>query len=165
MKKGIQLNQAFGAILSLILVAILVIVGVYLFTTLGSSFAGSATGSTINESVTMTGPTVSTLANSTLCQFSDLSVTAVNNGSNTINSGNYTVGTNSIVNTTSSFLGTWKVSYTYEWGGYACTASDNMTIQFATYPTLVGLIGTIILLAIVIGVLVASFAFGGKKGA
>jgi hypothetical protein len=88
-KKGIMLNQAFGAVLTLVLVAVLVIVAIYLFTTLGSSFTAASA---------------------------------------------------------------------------AANATGTMVTQFATYPALVGLVGTIIFLALVIGVLVASFAFGGKKG-
>ena len=88
-KKGIMLNQAFGAVLTLVLVAVLVIIAIYLFTTLGSSFTA---------------------------------------------------------------------------GSSAANATTTMVTQFATYPALVGLVGTIIFLALVIGVLVASFAFGGKKG-
>ena len=88
-KKGIQLGQAFSAVLALVLVAVLVIIAIYLFTTLGTSFtAGSA----------------------------------------------------------------------------ALNATNTMTTQFGNYPTLVGLVGTIIFLALVIGVLVAAFAFGGKRG-
>ena len=44
----------------------------------------------------------------------------------------------------------------------AANATNVMTTQFAAYPALVGLVGTIIFLGIVIGVLVASFAFGGR---
>lgn len=88
-KKGIQLGQAFGAVLALVLVAVLVIIAIYLFTTLGSSFtAGSA----------------------------------------------------------------------------AANATTTMTTQFGNYPTLVGLVGTIIFLALVIGVLITAFAFGRKGG-
>ena len=49
-KKGIQLNQAFGAVLALVLVAVLVIVAVYLFSQLGQSMCTSwnATTSTCN---------------------------------------------------------------------------------------------------------------------
>lgn len=86
-KKGIQLNQAFGAVLTLVLVAVLVIIAIYLFTSLGTSF---------------------------------------------------TAGTG------------------------AANATATMITQFGTYPALVGLVGTIIFLGIVIGVLVASFAFGGR---
>jgi hypothetical protein len=89
-KKGIQLNQAFGAVLTLILVAVLVIVAIYLFTALGASFTANSAAS---------------------------------------------------------------------------NATNTMITQFGAYPALVGLVGTIIFLGIVIGVLVASFVFGGKKGA
>lgn len=86
-RKGIQLSQAFGAVLTLVLVAVLVIVAIYLFQNLGASFtAGSAAGNATNAMIT----------------------------------------------------------------------------QFGNYPTLVGLVGTIIFLGLVIGVLVASFVFGGK---
>ena len=89
-KKGIQLGQAFGAVLTLVLVAVLVIIAIYLFSSLGTSFgAGTA----------------------------------------------------------------------------AANATNTMITQFGTYPALVGLVGTVIFLGIVIGVLVASFVFGGKKGA
>lgn len=88
-KKGIQLGQAFGAVLALVLVAVLVIIAIYLFTTLGSSFTT---------------------------------------------------------------------------GSAAANATGTMVTQFGNYPTLVGLVGTIIFLALVIGVLVSAFAFGGRRG-
>lgn len=89
-KKGIQLGQAFGAVLTVILIAVLVIIALYLFTSLGT---------------------------------------------------NFTAGTG------------------------AANATNVMITQFGNYPALVGLVGTIIFLGIVIGVLVASFAFGGRRGA
>lgn len=89
-KKGIQLNQAFGAILTLVLVAVLVIIAIYLFNALGASFTA---------------------------------------------------------------------------GSSEKNATGVMITQFATYPALVGLVGTIIFLGIVIGVLVASFVFGGRNKA
>ncbi len=88
-KKGIALNQAFGAVLTLVLVAVLVIIAIFLFVNLGATFdAGSAELNATNEMIT----------------------------------------------------------------------------QFGTYPVLVGLVGTIIFLGLVIGVLVASFVFGGRAG-
>ena len=89
-KKGIQLGQAFGAVLTLVLVAVLVIIAIYLFSSLGTSF-----------------------------------------GANTA----------------------------------AANATNTMITQFGTYPALVGLVGTVIFLGIVIGVLVASFVFGGRNKA
>jgi quinol-cytochrome oxidoreductase complex cytochrome b subunit len=87
-KKGIQLSQAFGAVLTLVLVAVLVIIAIFLFVTLGASFdAGSA----------------------------------------------------------------------------QANASEDMVDEFSNYTSLIGLVGTIIFLGLVIGVLVASFAFGGRR--
>jgi hypothetical protein len=53
---------------------------------------------------------------------------------------------------------------TFTAGSAAQNATNTMITQFGNYPTLVGLVGTIIFLALVIGVLVSAFAFGGRKG-
>lgn len=87
-KKGIQLNQAFGAVLTLVLVAVLVIIAIFLFVTLGESFTADSA---------------------------------------------------------------------------EANASEAMVTEFSNYTSLIGLVGTIIFLGLVIGVLVASFAFGGKR--
>ena len=94
-KKGIMLSQAFGAVLTLVLVAVLVIISIYLFTTLRTPILSGAS----------------------------------NNAS-----------------------------------APAVVAVDTMVTQFGTFPALVGLVGTIIFLSLVIGVLIASFAMGGRKG-
>ncbi len=86
-KKSIPLNQAFGAVLMLVLVGVLVIIAIFIFVNLGATFTAG---------------------------------TAESNATNT------------------------------------------MITQFGTYPVLVGLVGTIIFLGLVIGVLVASFVFGGR---
>lgn len=86
-KKGLQLNQAFGAVLAVVLIGVLVIVAIFLFVTLGATFTAG---------------------------------TAESNATNT------------------------------------------MITQFGTFPALVGLVGTIVFLGLVIGVLVASFVFGGR---
>lgn len=86
-KKGVQLNQAFGAVLVVVLIAVLVVIAIFLFVTLSESFTP---------------------------------------------------------------------------GSAAANASDDMVEEFANYPPLIGLVGTIIFLGLVIGVLVGSFAFGGR---
>ena len=89
MKKGIPLGAAFTAVLIVLLLGVLVVVGIFLFNSLGATFTANSA---------------------------------------------------------------------------AANATNTMITQFGTYPTLVGLVGTIIFLGIVIGVLVASFVFGGKRG-
>ncbi len=87
-KKGIQLSQAFGAVLTLVLVAVLVIIAIFLFVTLSDSFTANSA---------------------------------------------------------------------------EANAADDMVTEFSNYTSLIGLVGTIIFLGLVIGVLVASFAFGGRR--
>ena len=170
-KKGIELSQAFGAILTLVLVAVLVIVGILLFVSLISGpFANVTASTTTSESITpsMAGTAVN---NATLCSFDNFAIiTATNSTSGeVISSGNYTTtGAGLIINSTNMELGSvtsppWIVNYSYTWGSEACTASQAMVTQFATYPALVGLVGTIIFLGIIIGVLIASFVFGGRR--
>jgi len=164
-KKGIELNQAFPAVLTLILIAMLVIIGIYMFVSLKGTFTNLSTNTVTNESVTMaTG--VGTVANATLCNFGNFAVSSVTNTSTSIGSGNYTIDASAgtITNTTSEYTGnTWIINHTSTWGGESCSGTDTVISQFGNYPALVGLVGTIIFLGLVIGILVISFAFGGRK--
>ena len=55
-KKGIALNQAFGAVLTLILIGVLVIIGIFLFVSLGATFTtDSAELNATNEMITQFG--------------------------------------------------------------------------------------------------------------
>ena len=87
-KKGVQLSQAFGAVLTLVLVSVLVIIAIYMFVNLASTFTANSA---------------------------------------------------------------------------EANASNDMVAEFGNYTSLIGLVGTIIFLGLVIGVLVASFAFGGRR--
>ena len=170
-KKGIQLNQAFGAVLTLVLVAILVIIAIVIFVSLENSFAGTDTFTTINETVTnaelTAGSQSVSVDNTSLCEAAAFSITIVQNSTagGTINSQNYTFsGAGLLTNLTSEFSEEdWFVSYTGQWGGTACSASADMVTEFGNYTSLIGLVGTIIFLGLVIGVLITAFAFGGRK--
>jgi len=82
-KKSIQLSQAFGAVLTLVLVATLVIIAIVIFVSLQTSFAGTETISIINETVTLSvasdGTGTGTVANSTDCQFANFNPSVVIN--------------------------------------------------------------------------------------
>lgn len=175
-KKGIALNQAFGAILVLVLIGVLVIIGLFIFVNLGNSFDSTNSISILDEDLTAVGDTPqfvsqSESTNSTNCNFGSFAVSSVVNttGATVIDSGNYTIADNGLISVSSTVdanvNGTdWTLNYTANHGGEACTASDSMITQFGTYPVLIGLIGTIIFLGLVIGVLVASFVFGRRDG-
>jgi len=168
-KKGIALSQAFGAVLTLVLVAVLVIVGILVFVNLVSGpFSNISSISVTGESLTPIDAGV-LVSNGSLCGFGSFSlVTATNSAGNLMSAGNYTTTVAGLVSNTTALTGDsaapWILNYTGKWGSDACTASQAMVTQFATYPTLIGLVGTIIFLGLVIGVLVASFVFGKKEG-
>jgi hypothetical protein len=174
-KKGIQLNEAFGAILTIILVALLVIVSIVIFTSMNSAtIALSTAGSSANESLlipTTSGITLAVGAGQRAGSCG--AVTQILNGT----TGNVNLGLGNITqvgcvikNATDWTLYTdetnarFSYPYTYSAETSASNASNSMTSNFSQYPALVGLVGTIIFLALVIGVLVASFAFGRKPG-
>ena len=168
-KKGIALNQAFGAVLTLVLVAVLVIIGIVIFVSLSTSFAGTRAVTIGNETLIAVTEVGVLVSNSSLCRFGAFSVDIITNATDgvVVPTSNFTTSPNGLVSAFGSpgfNNSNWNVSYGFTWGTEACTASDDMITQFATYPVLVGLIGTIIFLGLVIGVLVSSFVFGRKGG-
>ncbi|KKL87815.1 hypothetical protein LCGC14_1930890 [marine sediment metagenome] len=164
-KRGIQLNEAFAAILAVVLVAVLVIVAIFLFEALGTSFTlGSA--DVVNESghINFTGYIID---NINACNFQSFTVTSAINNTSGLNIlvGNITTNTvtGNITNATALSYSDALISYTYTFGGESCDATDDMIAQFATYPALVGLVGTIVFLGLIIGILVVAFIFGGRR--
>ena len=172
-KKSIQLSQAFGAVLTLVLVAVLIIVAIVIFVNLEDSFEGIQTTSVINESVTLDAVTgLGTVVGAAECGFTVITTPTIINtsifaegaGTNTLTlTTDYTVDTSTGIITNVTEWNTSLVTYSYTWGSGACDASVDMTTEFGNYTSLIGLVGTIIFLGLVIGVLVASFAFGGRK--
>lgn len=175
-KKGIALNQAFGSVLILVVVAVLVIISIVMFVNIGNTFVNLDTTEGSNQTITTPNITAvfveqSPTNNGTLCNYGTFAVTVTNaSGGEIIDSPNYTItSTGSIVVSFdvdegyNSTIDDWNVSYTANWGGQSCVASNAMITQFGTFPVLIGLVGTIIFLGLVIGVLVASFVFGGRK--
>ncbi len=174
-KKGIALNQAFGAILAVVLIGVLVIVAILIFVSLGNTFTNldttGANAETLDASATVfvaQSPT----GNSTLCSYgSFVVVSALNDSDKTaIAAPNFTTTSSGSILFTSDAAAdahlngtTWEVNYTANWGGNSCVAANDLVTQFATYPRLVGLVGTIIFLGIVIGVLVSSFVIGRRS--
>ncbi|KKK75624.1 hypothetical protein LCGC14_2871850 [marine sediment metagenome] len=164
-RKGIELNQAFVAVLILVLVAVLIIVAIVIFSTLKTTQSNESQA-IANESTSAINTTGYSVVNSTDCGGNSYVLTFVSNETISLPLDNFVMnsatgfinGSTAVENGSQSV----NVSYTNNHRGATCVASENMITQFATYPALIGLVGTIIFLALVIGVLVASFVFGGK---
>lgn len=163
-KKGIALQQAFPAVLIVLLLGVLVIVAIVMFNSLALS-SPLQTVSIVNESGWINESAYTNSSYGAICNIQPpASFTAINGtDGGTISPGNYTQTGFSITNATSRVWPTALFSFTYRWGGQACSSSQNMTTQFATYVALVGLVGVIIFLGIVIGTLIVSF-MTSKRG-
>ncbi len=164
-KKGIQLNQAFGAVLAVVLIAVLVIIAILLFELLGNTFTNTS-ANTVNETGAFINATIYTVDNASACNFNSFAVTQAINTTNGINIllANITSTANgTITNATVANFDNVLLSYSYNWGGESCIATESMITQFATYPALVGLVGTIVFLGLVMGILVTAFVFGGRR--
>ena len=170
-KKGIQLSQAFGAVLTLVLVSVLIIVAIVIFVSLSTSFAGTISVSETNESLSMGGSGIVDVGASGNCSFGGFSPGIVIN--KTESGGgpdNVTLALDTdyqvFANGSIGNITVWNasvISYTYTWGSGACDASEDMITEFSNYTSLIGLVGTIIFLGLVIGILVVAFAFGGRR--
>ena len=158
-KKG-QVSGAFGEVLGLVLIAVLVIVAIFLFISLSSTFVNLETVVVTGEALTPITAGVN-VADAGACNFAGLGVdSAVNPSGELIAPANFTVVGGAIANTTGlvgDTIAPWSVNYTYNSGGGPCEASQSMVEQFGTYPTLIGLVGTVLFLGLVIGMLVLSF--------
>lgn len=168
-KKGIMLSESFGAVLAVVLIGVLVIVAIFLFSSLTATFVNQATARFDNQTHTVNATTVAVMNNITACNRGTVALVLATNatGGETIIAGNYTFnGNGSIIATAGAadYIGeSWNITYTFPHGGASCNAGTNLITQFATYPALVGLVGTIVFLGLVIGVLVTSFVFGRKE--
>jgi len=173
-KRGIALNQAFGAVLTLVLVATLIVIAIYLFVTLSATFVDLESETTLNETIGPVTEVGVATANHTKCNFEDFTVLSVANATSgtVITTANYSadsatgvlVYTGEADNLEGFNNSNWNITYTYNWGGESCEAADEMVENFSDFPVLIGLVGTIIFLGLVIGILVAAFVFGGRKG-
>jgi len=171
-KKGIGLNQAVVSVITLVLVAVLVIVALYLFGSLGSSMMTPNTALKVNNE-TATG-VITEIPRSFASNYLAPACTTFQcynqTGNKIIPPANYTATGCSVAYTGATddmgFNNTiWKCDYqlSYTAPTSASNATNVMITNFSAYPALVGLIGTVIFLGLVIGILVMSFMFKENK--
>lgn len=164
-KRGLTLADGAIAVVTIILVATLVIVAIYMYVSLSDSFVDVSSETVTWETFSAVSYTPVTASNATACNFEDFAVTTARNATSdtVITAANYTVDSTAgtiVMNTgigadTAGINGSdWEVTYTYNWGSEACDASEDTITEFADYPGLIGMVGVIVFLGIVIGVLV-----------
>jgi len=117
-------------------------------------------GAYINESATPTDAGITLVANS-LKNGACGTITAVYNttGGFAITSANYTQTGCTLVNTTSEFPNAWLVNYPYTYSveTVASNATTDLTTEIANNTSIAGIVLTISLIGIVLGILVSIF--------
>jgi len=165
-KKGLGLNELMSALLIVVAVGALVIISLVIFSAM--NFPGTERMVIANESMGTVTSIEYVNAAQTNCSFGNFVLTNLINTTSggVVPATNYTSASTGLITMTGAPYNNTALSssYTYTWGSEACDASSNLVTQFAAYPALVGLVGTIVFLAAVIGILVFSFIMrGGRK--
>ena len=158
-KKG-QVSTLQGIIISLVIIGIVLGVGLLVLSELEESM-GTDTDTIINESITPTDAGVYVEKNystdGVYCYHDFTPVTVINDSGEVIASGNYSYqpATGLIWNTTSEFVSSWNITYTYGFGNgsSACEGVGTTVTAVGSIPAWLVIIVVILIVAIVLAIL------------
>jgi len=167
-KKGMGLGDLYPVILTIALVAILLAVVLFVLSEFGEAMP-LRTVNVANESITAWVEGVNqTVTGAATCGFGTVTTASVvvynTTGAYLIGAGNYTAYSDgNIINASDTdSMYAWQVSYPYTWRGEACDATENVTEDFTDFIPWIGVILLIVAAAIVLGIVIRSFA-GGRR--
>jgi len=168
-KRGMSLGDLYPVILTIALIAILLAVVLYVLSELGEAIPTKTDAFTTNETLTIVNTTGTTEAITAAgyCGFTSWNRTLVFNASSDaelVEGTDYTVNTanGTLFNASGTGGESWLVTGTYAWGGEACDVTENVTDDFSDFVPWIGVILLIVAAAIVLGIVIRSFA-GGKR--
>ena len=167
-KKGMGIGDIYPVILTIVLVAILIAVGMLILSEFGESWKDREGETVINETLSAVFATANqSVTNFDKCEFNSMVITVAHNSSSgaVIPAANYTYWeSGNIINLTADGVdsGLWNLSYTYKWGGKPCEATEAIASDFTDFIPWIGIILLVVAAAIVLGILVRSFGGGGR---
>jgi len=164
-KKG-QLQLITPAILALIFAAVVLVFGLVLTQSLTDARDGSVTATiSANETIVLGATGVTTAhVHANDCGYASWSPTIVYNGSTAeilVETTDYTVNADGTLNNVTFVVTPLEVTYTYTWGGEACTAGNATVYGLGTFADFWEIIVLAIVITVVIGLLLV--VFGGKS--
>lgn len=164
-RKGMSLGDLYPVILTIALVAILLAVVLFVMQEWTITTATDV-GTVTNETDAWLNATPYTVDDVGECGFNTFAVTGIwnqNNGT-AIPAASYTVGAaGTLVNATTATWNSVNLSYTYKSGGADCDAMEDITGDFVDFIPWIGVILLIVAAAIVLGIVIRSFAGGGRS--
>ena len=164
-KKGLSIGDIYPVVLTIALVAILIAIVMFVLEEFRD--AGATQTYTIENETTADITEIGIrVASGTFCGFQDFAITAVENGTNTITSENYTIDDFGSVYYAGSAGwpndSSWNITYTYKYDpGAKCSAVDDIVNDFVDFIPWIGIILLVVAAAIVLGILIRSF--GGTR--
>lgn len=170
-KAQVSLEQAPAIVLIIGLTFMVMATLAYIGQKYGDAMPADLTSTVTNETLTTVEPiTGEYVANYSLCNFEDFTVTAVVNatGGEAINSGNYTASTAGLIKATTGagkYNNTnWKISYTASYTGVGCDVTNDLQTEIKNNTSIAGIVLTISLVGIVLSVLVGVFVLARNRG-
>lgn len=170
-KRGLGIGDLYPIILTIAVVAILlVIVMVILEEWQGATNTKSQ--QITNETLTTMDELGEYVANSTSCGFSNFAVVVAINATDDliIEPGNYSINTDTgFINVTAAGAlesyneSDWEVTYIHNYGGADCRAVSDIVEDYTDFIPWIGIILLVVAAAIVLGVVISSFA-GRRRG-
>lgn len=162
-RKGATLGDLYPAVLTIVLVVLVLGIGLFILSEMQTSISNDLTSVT-NETITPTTAGVS-VAEVSECGASNFAVVIIQNATNgpVIDSGNYTFSSAGLLaNTSAEFKDAWNITYNYRGSGDAtyCTAINTSVAGIAGLATWIAIIVVVLAAAIIIGLVIRSFARG-----
>lgn len=153
-----ELKNLYGVILTILMVGMIIGIGVLIFDKFGIAVKTRTT--VVNETVAFTTGS-GTTANDDV-----YSITQLTNSTNTYadTGDNINFTTAGVITTWANVTGNYKVTYLYDADSKSTDVMDDMTTATSAIPsTWLPLLVTIIILAIILGIVITSFTLGGNR--
>jgi len=164
-KKGMNLGDLYPVILTIALVAILLAIVLFVMGSFQETVPTEQVSVT-NETGAYINSTGYTVNDADACEFQNFQVTEARNATDgtTISTSEYTVDSadGTITNATATTYSDVNLDYTYDYGGKSCDALDDISSDFQDFVPWIGVILLVIAAAIVLGIVIRSFAGQGR---
>ena len=171
-KKGqITLSDAPQVVLLVGLVFLVMATLALIGSKYGTAIPNYATNTTINETITLPNNQIGVKvanAKDTQCSFREFTVTNLANrtGGEVVTTTNITIDPSGLIVATTGnrYNGTaLNISYTYSYAGVGCEVNGDLQTELGNNTSIAGIVLTISLIGIVLGVLIGVFACIGRK--
>ncbi len=170
-KRGMGIGDIYPVILTIALVGILLAIVMFILDEFGDQTADIAVTRINETNFNLTGSTAgNVVSNASECHFQNFVVLEITNQSTALpilthgTDYTYDPNTGAVFNLTDMESGgLWNISYSATFGGKSCEATEDIIGDFANFVPWIGIILLVVAAAIVLGILVRSFATPGGE--